>query len=91
MTLAPLAASCCAALRPMPSEPPVIRTVYNKKVSNPMRIPWAWGWLYGTHLAVHGQLVTAKETHCERHYESQQRKADNPEKVGWEVVHESCG
>lgn len=57
---APLAESCVATERPMPSDPPVIRTVYSRAVRrvshHESRVR-----LY---LAVHWHPVAPKETHC---------------------------
>lgn len=61
ITFAPLAASWLAALRPMPSDPPVMRMVCCAHVS---RVPLITGF-NGQHayLALDGHLIFSEETH----------------------------
>lgn len=55
--LAPFAASILAALKPIPSDAPVIRMVCDMSAVRLKPVLF-------THLAVHRHLVPAEETHC---------------------------
>lgn len=59
MMLAPLAESCLATERPMPSDEPVMRTVLRSLLVRSKSSRWLTAYL-----ALDGHLVFAKETHC---------------------------
>lgn len=83
ITLAPLAESCVAAERPMPSEAPVMRTVCFRIRSC---VDLVLG-LRSSYLAVHRHLVAAKETHCGGCCYSYDQCDSDPEEIRLCPVH----